>query len=79
MDCSDCSIKNFYSQKYLENVFEVLKDLDYQPRLLYPTKLSIKITKDKNFYNKNKIKGIYDHQASSTEGTRRNTLDLREG
>jgi hypothetical protein len=43
---------------------------NYYPTLLYPAKLSFLIEGEaKIFYNKEKTKGICDHQVSTTEDT----------
>jgi hypothetical protein len=54
----------------LKDIIQALKESNCQSRLVYPAKLSFLIEgKIKTFHNKEKTKGIYNHQSNTIEAT----------
>jgi hypothetical protein len=55
-----------------------MKENNFSPMILYPKKLSIKIDGSKILPQKTKTKSIYDHQATTTEDSTRNSAHRRQ-
>jgi hypothetical protein len=53
-----------------KDIIQALKESNCQSRLIYPAKLSFLTEGEiKTFHNKEKSKGLCDHQASTIENT----------
>jgi hypothetical protein len=56
-----------------KDIFQALKENNCQPYLVHPAKLYFLIEGElKTFHNKQKTKGIHDHQTTIAENTKRN-------
>ena len=51
-----CSRETLRARREWQDIFKVLKGKNFQPRILYPTRLSFKIGEIKSFSNKQKLK-----------------------
>ena len=60
---ADFSKETLQARRDWQEIFEVMKSRDLQPRLLYPAKLSFRIEGQiKSFPDKKKTKGVHHHQ-----------------
>jgi hypothetical protein len=55
-----------------KKVFQALKENNFSPRILYPTKLSFRIDGGISLPQRTETKTIYDHQATTIEDSERN-------
>jgi hypothetical protein len=55
-------------------VFQALNENNFNPRILYPAKLSFRIDRTRKvFHDKAETKTIYDQQVTTTKGSPRNS------
>ena len=50
------SIETIHGRRECQDILKVLKGKNWQPRILYPARISFKIGQVKNFSNKEKLK-----------------------
>jgi hypothetical protein len=71
---SDFLTESLKERRAWGEIFQALNENNFNPRILYPTKLSFKIDGTvKVFHDKQKLKNIYDHQATTTKDSPRNS------
>jgi hypothetical protein len=67
---ADFSTQTLHARMSWKDIIQALKESNCQSRLIYPAKLSFLMEGEiKTFHNKEKSKGICDHQASTIENT----------
>jgi hypothetical protein len=75
---ADFSRETLKSRRAWSELFQALNKNNFSPRILYPSNLSFKIDgATKVFHNKQKLKQIHAHQATSTEDSTRNFAHRR--
>jgi hypothetical protein len=71
---ADFSTETWKAKRAWSEIFQALNENNSSPRILYPAKLSFKINGEiKIFHDKQKLKAIYDHQATTTVDSARNS------
>jgi hypothetical protein len=71
----DFSTETLKARRAWSELFQALNEINFNPRILYPAKLSFKIDGPiKVFHDKQNLKRcIYDHQATTTKDSSRNS------
>ena len=68
---TDCSKETLQARRDWQEVFEVMKSKDLQPRLLYPARLSFRMEgQNTRLPRQGKAKGVHHHQAIITQNVK---------
>jgi hypothetical protein len=70
---TDFSMETLKARRAWSEVFQALNENNFNPRILYPAKLSFKIDGTINIFQDKQNKTIYDHQATITKDSSRNS------
>ena len=73
---ADLSIETLQARREWQDILEVMKEKNLQPRLLYPAMISFKYGEIKSFTDKQRLR-IQHHQTSSSTNAKRSSLDRK--
>jgi hypothetical protein len=69
----DFSMETLKARRAWSEVFWALNENNFNPRILYPAKLSFKIDGARKVFHNKQKQTIYDHQSTTTKDSPRNS------